>query len=250
MRHPPRTIVSAMAAMLLAGMAAGAAVGADATGCQGSATSFTATGEQIQSVTAPGPGATQDDPFTVDFDGPVAWKGSSDAVIANGTWTVTAAPFSFSGDVTNSSGKKEADGTITPSEYLPFAVPGLVLVTVDLSGEGGATCSVSGWIQFSGNPLASPAGWIAIGLSVLGGIGMLVLLRMLIHIPAVPVGQNRIGRTVLGIAAGLVLGAGVAALLVMYGVVALGTMTPLLVVGGTAFFGLVLGLLPRRGAAA
>jgi hypothetical protein len=168
----------------------------------------------------------------------------------SGTWTVTAAPFSFSRGRDESSGKKKADGTITPSEYLPFAVPGLVLVTVDLSGEGGATCSVSGWIQFSGNPLASPAGWIAIGLSVLGGIGMLVLLRMLLHIPAVPVGQNRIGRTVLGIAAGLVLGAGVAALLVMYGVVALGTMTPLLVVGGTAFFGLVLGLLPRRGAAA
>jgi hypothetical protein len=36
----------------------------------------------------------------------------------------------------------------------------------------------------------------------------------------------------------------------MYGVVALATMTPLLVVSGTAFFGLVVGLLPRRGAAA
>jgi hypothetical protein len=249
MRHPSRTILSAMAALMLVGMAAGQAPGADASGCQGSATSFTASGEEIQSVTAPGPGATQEDPFTVDFDGPVKWAGSSDAVIANGSWTVTATPFTFSGDVTNSSGKKKADGTITPSDHLPFAIPGLVLVTVDLSGEGGASCSVSGWIQFSGNPLSSPAGWVAIGLSVLGGIGMLILLRMLIHVPGVPVGQNRFGRTILGILAGLVLGTGVAALLVMYGVVALGTMTPLLVVGGTAFFGLVLGLLPRRGAA-
>jgi hypothetical protein len=243
-------ILSAMAALLLAGMATGAAVGADASGCQGSATSFTTSGQEIQSVTAPGPGATQDDPFQVDFDGPVTWEGASDQVIANGGWTVTATPFTFTGDVTNSSGKKKADGTITASEYLPFAIPGLVLVTVDLTGEGGASCSVSGWIQFSGNPLSSPAGWVAIGLSVLGGIGMLILLRMLIHVPAVPVGQNRFGRTILGILAGLVLGVGVAALLVMYGVVALGTMTPLLVVGGTAFFGLVLGLLPRRGAAA
>jgi hypothetical protein len=249
MRHPSRTILSAMAALLVAGMAAGAAVGADASGCQGSATSFTTSGGAIQSVTAPGSGATQDDPFKVDFDGTVAWEGSSDQVIANGGWTVTATPFSFSGDVTNSSGTQEANGTITPNEYLPFAIPGLVLVTVDLSGEGGAACSVSGWIQFSGNPLSSPAGWVAIGLSVLGGIGMLMLLRMLIHVPAVPVGQNRFGRTILGILAGLVLGVGVAALLVMYGVVALGTMTPLLVVGGTAFFGLVLGLLPRRSAA-
>lgn len=249
MRHPSRTILSTMAALLLAGMAAGAAVGADASGCQGSAVSFTATGEQIQSVTAPGPAATQDDPFRVDFDGPVTWEGSSDAVIANGSWTVTATPFSFGGDVTNSSGTTTADGEITPSEYLPFAIPGLVLVTVDLTGEAGATCSVSGWIQFSGNPLASPAGWVAIALSVLGGIGMLMLLRMLVHEPRIPVGQNRFGRTVLGILAGLVLGVGVAALLVMYGVVALGTMTPLLVVGGSAFVGLVLGLLPRRGAA-
>jgi hypothetical protein len=250
MRHARRTIGSALAALLLAGMAAGAALGADASGCQGSATSATATGQEIQTVTAPGPGATQDDPFRVDFDGPVAWEGSSEAVIANGTWTVTAMPFTFSGDVTNSSGTTTANGTVTPDEYLPFAIPGLVLVTVDLAGEGGASCSVSGWIQFSGNPLASPAGWVAVALSVLGGIGMLVLLRMLIHVPAVPVEQNRIGRTILGILAGLVLGVGVAALLVMYAVVALGTMTPLLVVGGTALFGFVLGLLPRRGAAA
>ncbi len=249
MRHPSRTILSAMAALLLAGMAAGAAVGADASGCQGSAISFTTTDEQIQSVTAPGPGATQDDPFEVDFDGPVRWEGSSDEVIANGSWTVTARPFSFGGDVTNSSGTTTADGEITPSEYLPFAIPGLVLVTVDLTGESGATCSVSGWIQFSGNPLQSPAGWLAIALSVLGGIGILMLLRMLVHVPAIPVAQNRFGRTILGILAGLVLGVGVAALLVMYGVMALGTMTPLLVIGGTAFVGLVLGLLPRRGAA-
>ncbi len=250
MRHPSRTILSAFAALLLAGVAAGAAVGADASGCQGSATSFTAAGEEIQSVTAPGPGATQEDPFRVDFDGPVRWAGSSDVVIANGDWTVRAAPFSFSGDVRNSSGTTTADGEITPSEYLPFAIPGLVLVTVDLTGEAGATCSVSGWIQFSGNPLQSPAGWVAIALSVVGGIGMLMLLRMLLHVPAIPVRQNRFGRTILGILAGLVLGVGVAALLVMYGVVALGTLTPLLVVGGTAFLGLVLGLLPRRGAAA
>jgi hypothetical protein len=250
MLHASRTIQSAMAALLLAGMAAGPALGADASGCQGSATSFTAVGEQIQSVTAPGPGATEDDPFTVDFDGPVKWEGSSDAVIANGTWTVTARPFSFSGDVTNSSGTTKADGQVTPSEYLPFATPGLVRVTVDLAGEGGASCSVSGWIKFSGNPLTSPLGWIALALGVVGGIGILILLRMLIHVPPIPVGQARFGRTILGILAGITLGIGVAALLVMYGVVALGTMTPIVVVGGTTVLGVVLGLLPRRGAAA
>jgi hypothetical protein len=250
MRHTPRTILATLAALLLAGAAAGVALGADASGCQGSATSATASGQEIQTVTAPGSGATQEDPFLVDFDGPVSWEGSSEAVIANGSWTVRAMPFTFTGEVTNSSGATTANGTVTPDEYLPFAIPGLVRVTVDLAGEGGAACSVSGWIQFSGNPLSSPAGWVALGLTALGGIGMLVLLRMLIHVPAVPVGQNRIGRTILGLLAGLVLGVGVAALLVMYGVVALGTMTPLLVVGGTTLFGFVLGLLPRRGAAA
>ncbi len=55
--------------------------------------------------------------------------------------------------------------------------------------QSGLPGRCAGWIQFSGNPLSSPAGWVAIGLSVLGGIGMLILLRMLIHVPAVPVGR-------------------------------------------------------------
>jgi hypothetical protein len=94
----------------------------------------------------------------------------------SGTWTVTAAPFSFSRGRDESSGKKKADGTITPSE--PHRPDG--------PGDRGRT-------------------------------------------------RARRGR---------------GGLLVMYGVVALATMTPLLVVSGTAFFGLVVGLLPRRGAAA
>ncbi len=246
MRHPRRTILSTMAALLLAGMAAGAAIGADATGCVGSATSFDSDGTEIQTVTAPGPSATQADPFMVAFDGSVRWEGTTFfTVISNGSWTVTALPFSFSGEITNAAGQTKANGEISPDAYLPFAIPGLVRVTVDLEGSDGL-CTVTGWIQFTGNPLSSPAGWAAIVLTVLGGIGLLLALRMLIHVPDVPVGQNRSGRVILGVLAGLVLGLGVATLMVMYGVVGLGTMTPVLVVGGTALFGFVLGLLPRR----
>jgi hypothetical protein len=246
MRNSSLRFLAATAVALLTVMGASAAVGADATGCKGSATSFAADSTEIMSVTAPGPSATQDDPFKVDYDGTVAWKGTTDAAIQDGSWTVTATPFSFSGTVTNDSGKTEAEGTVAPGDYLPFAIPGLVLVTVELAGSGGATCTVTGWVQFTGNPLASPVGWIALAFTVLGALGLLVLIRFLVHRPAGPVGQNRFGRVVLGLLTGVVLGVGAALLLVMYGVVALGTMVPLAVVGGTVLVGFVLGLLPRR----
>ena len=249
MRGAGRTILATMAAGLLAMTAATVAVGADASGCEGSATSLDSTGATIQTVTAPGPSATQDDPFMVDYDGTVSWEGATQEVIQDGSWTVTATPFSFSGEVTNDSGKKKGSGVVSPDSYLPFAIPGLVLVTVDLAGADGTTCSVSGWIQFTGNPLSSPAGWVAISLGVLGALGMLLLLRMVLHTPGVPVSQNRFGRVVMGLLSGVVLGIGAAALLVMYGVMALGTVTPAIVVGGSMALGFVLGLLPRRGVA-
>jgi len=244
MRHT--TLRAAAAAALLTVLGASAALGADATGCSGAATSFTAGDAEIMTVNAPGPSATQDDPFRVDFDGTVTWSGSTEQVIQDGSWTVTARPFSFSGEVTNSSGTTEADGEIVPNDYLPFAIPGLVLVTVDLVGADGAACSASGWIQFTGNPLASPAGWVALALTLLGALGLLVLVRMVVRTPEGPVGQNRFGRVILGLLTGLVLGVGVALLLVMYSVIALGTMTPIYLVGATMLVGAVLGLLPRR----
>jgi hypothetical protein len=246
MRHASRLFIAAASAALLSALGASAALGADATGCSGSATSYSADSAELMSVTAPGPSATQADPFKVDYEGSVAWKGTTDSVIQNGSWTVTARPFSFGGDVANDSGKQEAEGTITPSDYLSFAIPGLVLVTVDLTGADGATCSVTGWIRFQGNPLASPAGWVALAFTVLGALGFLVLVRFLVHRPTEGVRQNRFGRVILGLLTGLVLGMGVALLLVMYAVTALGTMVPLLVVGGTMLVGVVLGLLPRK----
>ena len=74
----------------------------------------------------------------------------------------------------------------------------------------------------------------------------IVLVRFLVRTPPAPARQNRFGRVILGLLTGVVLGVGVAALLVMYGVVALGTLVPLAVVGGTILVGFVLGLLPRR----
>ena len=74
-------------------------------------------------------------------------------------------------------GTTQGEGGIRPDDHLPFATPGLVLVTVDLERADGAACSVSAWIEFTGNPLASPVGWVAAGLSALGALGML-LLRM------------------------------------------------------------------------
>ncbi len=246
MRNSSLRFLAAAALTLLAAAGASAALAAEATGCSGSATSLAADGTTIMSVEAPGPGATQADPFKVDYDGTVQWQGATDAVIQGGSWKVTAMPFTFSGTIANESGKTTADGTVSPADYLPFAIPGLVKVTVDLTGAGGAACNVEGWIQFTGSPLSSPAGWLAVAFTVAGALGLLTLIRYLAHRPSAPVGQNRFGRIVLGLLTGLVLGVGVALLLVMYGVVALGTTVPLIIVGVTVVLGLVLGALPRK----
>lgn len=239
-------IAAAASAVLLAVLGASAAMGADATGCSGSATSYAADGTKIQSVRAPGAGATEQDPFQVSFDGTVSWRGSTDGAIRNGTWTVSAQPFSFAGAFANKSGKTSAAGTVSPSDYLPFAIPGLVHLTVDVTGQGGS-CSVSGWIKFTGNPLTSPAGWVALAMTALGALGLLALARLIAHAPAgQPVRQLRFGRVVLGLLAGLVLGVGVAALLVMYGILALGTNWPIFVVLGSMLGCAIVGLIPRR----
>ena len=81
-------------------MPVGAALGADATGCSGSATSFDSTGAPLDQVSAPGQGGTFDDPFVVDLEGTVAWEGSTEVVFQNGGWSVTASGVPIaSGDI-------------------------------------------------------------------------------------------------------------------------------------------------------
>ena len=155
-----------------------AALAAEATGCSGEVVSIDATGLEIGRASAPGPGGTQADPLPIDPAGTVQWSGSTDAVITNGTWSVTVAGVPLmSGDFDNSDGTTSASGT-TDLSTLPLAAvlkgKQVIPVTGAITGAGGA-CSGSGFITGTGSPTSAPmfdAGLVltAAGVAMSGGM--------------------------------------------------------------------------------
>jgi hypothetical protein len=63
---------------------------------------------------------------------------------------------------------------------------------------------------------------------------------------AAPVRQHRMGRAMLGLVSGLLFGLGLALMLVLYSVIALGTKAPWVVVAVSVGLATAVGLLPRR----
>lgn len=148
-----------------------------AQGCGGEATSARADGTQLDRLTAPGPGATRNDPFRVDPDGTVRWKGQTDQVIQNGRWTLQAWPFTVTGTVRNGNGDTTRSGEDRVEDRLPLKLPGLYFVKVKLRGGDGATCTASGWVKITGNPAFTPLwfGGIVLMLAGVGGFASLLL---------------------------------------------------------------------------
>lgn len=167
-----------------------AAVAADATGCQGEATSFDTVGIPIDQAAAPGEGGTRDDPLDVLWAGSIEWSGSTDAVLQNGTYEVGVAPTDagilvetavgwltqqlpgFSGEVRNESGKTSASGTVSPAEVVGRPLlTGTYAVDWTVTGEAGS-CTGSGFVTITDNPRSSITWWVALTLIVLGIIGL------------------------------------------------------------------------------
>jgi len=85
---------------------------APATGCKGQATSFDARGRALDKATAPGAGGTEDDPFHVDVNGRIQWRGSTTEVLQDGSYTVKASGFTVaSGKLKNDKGNRSWSGT-------------------------------------------------------------------------------------------------------------------------------------------
>lgn len=205
-----KTGAFALALCALAAAFAAPASAAEATGCSGAAVSSgtaSATGEPppgmpfigheglpsisgqvLDAVSAPGPGGTEPDPFTIDLTGDVAWRGETTSVISPGTWSVSVGGVPMSGSFTNSDHKRSAEGTYELGD-LPPAVKSVlqgkpkVLVTGDVTGSGG-TCQFSLWVQLNGSVLASPVFWTGAGFSL---FGLLLLTWMFLGTKAVPV---------------------------------------------------------------
>ena len=125
----------------------------------------------MDKVTAPGKGGTAGDPFHIDVNGTIAWRGATSAVIRDGSYNVTVSGFSVaSGKFTNAKGNRTWNGTENVGKRLD-SIPVLgsltkaldptatVKVTYSVTGQQG-TCSGSVVMKIGGDPTFTPM-WLA-----------------------------------------------------------------------------------------
>lgn len=157
-----------------------AAMAAEADGCSGTFATYDTTGAELGSVDVPGDGGTQADPLPVDAKGTVVWSGTTDAAIANATWSVTVGGVRVgSGSFENAAGETEYGGTEDlsgPLGPVAWALRGGMVIPVSgtITGDGG-TCRASGWITGTGSATSSPIFFAGLGLGVVGilmGVGV------------------------------------------------------------------------------
>ena len=118
-----------------------------------------------------GEGGTQEDPFLVDWDGQVAWNGTTgEVVFMNHTWGVSVfnVPIPLQGGDPNAGGETVFTGSTGVSANAPFEFTGLYFVSGQVNGDGGAHCDGSGWFKLIGNPLTTLPFWIAVVIALIG----------------------------------------------------------------------------------
>jgi hypothetical protein len=184
------------------------------TNCTLSLTSLDAGGATIDTATVGAADGTQENPFLVDWDGTVEWTGTMGAlVIKDHRWSVSVfnLPTPLSGGDPNEDGDTDGDGTVEVGENLPFEITGLFFVSGSISGDGGS-CEGSGWMRLRGDAFGTIPFFLGLALIVLGLLGLWA-------------GYRRAwGWAVVG---GLFLGLGAAMTLIIFGVMLIGSWTPL-----------------------
>jgi hypothetical protein len=224
-------LLLALAVPVLAAEPAGATL---TEGCTITAASTDGNGDALGNLTGPA-ASSPDQPFVVDRAGDVAWEGTAPP-IASGTYgiSVFGLPI-WGGEFTNDEGLTSASGTVAVADVLPVDLVGVFEVSGSVKGEGGA-CEGSAWVKLDGDPLTSIPGLVGIGLTILGGIGVL----------ASAFGSH-FGR---GLLTGILLGLGLAVLAIVFGFMPLGTITPWVALAAGPIVGAVVGLLPIGGGSA
>jgi hypothetical protein len=200
------------------------------TDCTLNLTSVGADGKNLDEATGGGKDSTLADPFQVDWDGTVAWEGTTGSqVIKNSHWSVSvfSIPTPLSGREENADGERDGDGTVEVGVNLPIPITGLFFVSGSIAGEGGS-CTGSGWMRLVGNPLGSALFWIGLVLILLG---LLALWR------------GYLRSSILAAFGGLLLGLGVAAMLIVYAAMFVGQWTPLAAFAAGLFIGLVVAVM-------
>ena len=174
--HPiVRTALVGVAVAAVMTLGATAASASPAKGCAGSASSFDGKGRALDKVTAPGQGGTEGDPFHVDVNGTIDWKGSTVGVIRNGTYRVTVAGFNVaSGKMKNAdgntswSGHEDVGARLDKLPVLGWLTKKLdptatLHVTYTVTGQGG-TCSGTVVLKIGDDPAFTPLWLLSIVL--------------------------------------------------------------------------------------
>ena len=225
MRPAPRRLWLALLVLTLP-LILPASVGAfPLTTCTLTLTSTDANGKTIATATGGADDATETNPFLVDWDGTVTWRGTSGATaVKNNSWHVDVfmVPTPLRGGDANDKSNKVGTGTTSVRANAPFQFTGLYYVSGEFRGEG-AACVGSGWLKLTGNPVSTIPFWIAV---VLGLLGLLLLALGL---------RGSWGWAVLG---GIFTGLGLAAVLAMLAVLPIGPWTPLAALGLFVLVGL------------
>lgn len=193
--------------------------------CNLDLTSRNASGAPIDTATAGGSDATQADPFVVDWDGTVDWTGTMGSlVIKNHSWHVDVfgVPTPLRGNDPNDAGTTGSSDTVRVSANAPFRFTGLFYVSGEISGDGGS-CTGSGWLRMEGDPIGTVPFFAGLALVLLGALLLAIGAR---------------GRWLAAVTGGLLLGLGVATLLVIFATLPLGAPTPLVVMA----LGLIIGI--------
>jgi hypothetical protein len=163
-------VVCALLVVALAGAAPVAAF--ELTGCQLSVQSSDETGAVIGSASGPGAGGTLADSFLVHPLGTIHYDGRTDAVITDHTWHVDVYGIPIlTGGHANEGRGTEASGDVTVAQYAADRLAGIYYVSGALVGTGGS-CTGSGWVKLTTDPVGSLP-WL-IGL-VLVALGLLTL---------------------------------------------------------------------------
>ncbi len=215
-----------IAALLLTGLLIPASASAfPLTTCTATLTSTTADGGLLDTVVGGAADSTRDDPFLVDWNGTVAWEGTTGGIVfTDFTWgiSISGIPTALNGVVSNASGLTEGSGSVVPNDVVPLQVVGLFYVTGSVSGDAGS-CDGSGWVQLQGEPWGTVQFWA--GLAAVA-IGILLIV----------VGRG--GRWFLGLIGGLLLGLGSAVLLITFSLMLLAEWTPLVALIAGVLIGL------------
>lgn len=204
------------------------------TNCTLAVTGIGPDGRPIDTVRGGAPDATAANPLVVDGDGTITWTGATGGVVLrNPRWSFTlfGMPLPVGGSDANAAGLATAGGTINLPSTLPFSTVGTVYISATLTGDGGATCAGSAWVQFRGDVLESVPFFVAAGLTI---VGLLLLI------------SAASGAWLAGILGGLVAGAAAVVWAVIAGVFPFGEFSPWAFLAAATLLGLLFGLARRE----